>query len=390
MKKILSALSGVCLAAVSCLTFYSPVAVHADDSYTGSTAWQDWLSYWHSSLNVAIDDITGGTVDADDLYKVRALQYAYVSMLYQQAATAMVTPDNYIPAGTIEAGWYYRGGKAHSVAAFYYGQNGDAVNASGSRVVFASADDFTIAVDYTPAQNVSFPGFTTQNFYGYYYVATQTSEYVNTLTFTGTSCTGIMTNYDFVDSSLAYVSRIATYDSVITMEETTIPSSYYVTSGYYSEHPGRFIGGMLKDPNGQPISNTTQQFIRATVSNSFPDFVDALKDDLYTNFPTYIIDEIWIEPDTPIQPIYPTDFVTGIPKDWTVENPPLPTSPQIDIDVPDATLPDLSGLTEYTDGVGFWWALTGHIMDVFGIRTIVLLLIGIGVFAFVIYRLGAG
>lgn len=89
-------------------------------------------------------------------------------------------------------------------------------------------------------------------------------------------------------------------------------------------------------------------------------------------------------------PIYPTGDYVGIPKEWTIENPVLPTSPQMDIDVPDASLPDLSGISQYTDGVGFWWSLTGWLMDTFGIREIVLLLIGLGVFAFVLYRLGAG
>ena len=124
--------------------------------------------------------------------------------------------------------------------------------------------------------------------------------------------------------------------------------------------PPEFIGGMLKDPNGQPISNTTQKFVRASVSNSFPDFVQSLKSDLDNNFPDSIVNIIWVEPETPSNPIYPTDFVTGIPKEWTIENPALPTSPQMNIDVPDASLPDLSGLTVYGRG---WVLVVAYGLD---------------------------
>lgn len=375
-----------CLALSFVFVCFHPVDAYADDNYTGSSAWQDWLTYWHSSLNVAVDDVSDGAFDADDLYKLRALQYAYGSMLYQQAATAMVTPDNFIPAGTIESGWYYRGGIAHTVTCFYYGQNSDPVNVSGGRVAFASADDFTIAVDYTPKPNISYPAFLTMNFYGYYYIASNSS-----LTFTGTNCTGIMSNYDFVDSQQCYVSRIATYDTIITMDETTLSSSYFVTSGYYSDRPARLIGGMLKNPNGQPISNTTQQFIRATVSNSFPDFVDALKEDLYSTYPSYIIDEIWIDPDTPIEPIYPTDFVTGIPRDWTIENPPLPTSPNVSLSPRDADFSIIDpseAVAQNSSAFDFWWWLTDRILTYTDMKNIVVLFVGLGAVSYVLWRIG--
>ena len=231
LKKILSACTSVLVAAASIGFCCRPVPVYAEDSYTGSTEWQNWLDYWHSSLNVAIDDITGGAVDADDLLKVRALQYAYSSILYQQVSQALVTSDNYIPAGTVESGWYYRGGLPHTVTCFYYGQNNDPANAPGGSVVFASAPDFTISIDYTPTQNISYPAFYSVDSYGYYYVASQTDNYISTLTFNGTNCTGIMSNYDFTDSNVCYVSRIATYNYVKTYDENSVSSSLFVTSG---------------------------------------------------------------------------------------------------------------------------------------------------------------
>lgn len=177
-------------------------------------------------------------------------------------------------------------------------------------------------------------------------------------------------------------------------ETASTPSSYQAYSMFnvntYSS-PGVYysmqdFAALSYQGNSRPdvIGYAKQvQMPAGTIDSDYPQI---LINWVNENYPEYN----YLFPDVPPDPIYPTDFVTGIPKDWTVENPPLPTSPQMDISIPEATLPDLSGLTEYTDGVGFWWALMGHIMDIFGIRTIVLLLIGIGVFAFVIYRLGAG
>lgn len=152
----------------------------------------------------------------------------------------------------------------------------------------------------------------------------------------------------------------------------------------------------------RPGNETPSQIIGASVGFSAPSsgFVPGENVDYLNNVMLpYFRDIPEIEPyvpapyvpGEPYEPIYPTgDFVTGVPKEWTVENPVLPTSPQMNIDIPNASLPDLSGLSQYTNGVGFWWSLTGWIMDTFGIREIVLLLIGLGVFAFVLYRLGAG
>lgn len=380
MCKKIAVCTAVLVAAASVGVCCRPVPVYAEDSYTGSTEWENWLDYWHSSLNVAIDDVTGGTFDADDLVKVNALQYAYASMLYQQAASAFVQEGSNVPSGNIFSGWYYRGNVPHNVTVFGYGSRDDPAVAS-SNIPIVSADDFSISLIANYPTSLAYPTFYTSFIDpGRWYYTTLDYRF----TFEGTICSGIVTNASF---STQEVSAYTITNSVVELNDASYPSTRFVNHSY----PTLYLGGVLKDSNGSPISNTRQQFVRASVSNSFPAFVDNLKQEMYNNYSPEIVDIIWTDPETPFEPIYPTgEYVTGIPKEWTVENPVLPTSPQMSIDVPDASLPDLSGLSQYTDGVGFWWSLTGWIMDTFGIREIVLLLIGLGVFAFLLYRLGAG
>ena len=106
-----------------------------------------------------------------------------------------------------------------------------------------------------------------------------------------------------------------------------------------------------------------------------------------TNYPEYI----YLLPDKPYEPEYPTDFVTGIPKDWTITNPQLPTMPNLSLDIPDSTLPSMdvsSELGQYTDGVRFWWALTGWVMDTLGIKTLVIVFLIIGIAVFALFKIG--
>lgn len=91
------------------------------------------------------------------------------------------------------------------------------------------------------------------------------------------------------------------------------------------------------------------------------------------------------EPD--YDPIYPTDLVTGIPKDWTITNPRLPDIPEIAIDKPIGDLPVIS-LSPYAHGVGFWWALVGEILDVTSLKALCLTFLGAGLLIYCLWRLG--
>lgn len=87
------------------------------------------------------------------------------------------------------------------------------------------------------------------------------------------------------------------------------------------------------------------------------------------------------------EPIYPTDFVTGVPKDWTITNPQLPEIPKIGIDKPSGDLPTIS-LAPYAHGVGFWWALVGEILDTTALKSLCITFLGVGLLIYCLWRLG--
>lgn len=352
MKKIIAALSGVCLAAVSCLTFYRPVTVHADAG----------------ELVGAVDYFTG--LDSAAVQSLSPAGFAVAGAVFavNQALAHPIEGIGAIDASSLTtfSGVYATGSSSNreiklATVSIY---SGSFNSSDGDGVSFIYGDDYDdICRFYGTFSSIKCQA--TQN----------GSAFIISLGGIGGS--GNMQIYNFKDNTSANTG--SSYQAYLSCNVHT--SSYIPT---YKDPSFIAQYGYLGNSRPDLIGNAKQvQLPAGTIDSDYPQI---LINWVNENYPEYID----LFPDLPPDPIYPSEYVTGLPKDWTIENPPLPTSPQIDISVPDATLPDLSGLREYTDGVGFWWALTGHIMDVFGIRTIVLLLIGIGVFAFVIYRLGAG
>lgn len=356
MKKILAALSGVCLAAVSCLTFYRPVTVHADAGELAGA-----VDYFTGLDSAAVQSLSpAGFAVAGAVFAVNQALSHPIEGVGAMDASALTTFSGMYRVGNDVDGWEYRLGTASIYSGSFNLSDGEGM------AFLYSADYDCVCRFYGAASSVSA---------SFYENGTGSGVWIMGFYQLGT---GSYEVYNYKNSEIAQS-----------------PSSYFpsfhfnvytrsgVTCSYKTVQ--QIVNGAYNDTSRPDLlGQCTQVSLPAGYIDS--DYPQILIDWVNENYPEYT----YLFPDVPPEPIYPTDFVTGIPKDWTVENPPLPTSPQMDIDIPDATLPDLSGLIEYTDGVGFWWALTGHIMDVFGIRTIVLLLIGIGVFAFVIYRLGAG
>lgn len=87
----------------------------------------------------------------------------------------------------------------------------------------------------------------------------------------------------------------------------------------------------------------------------------------------------------------PSDAYPGIPKDWTIKNPQLPTSPSIGLN---AYKPDLSemnpseSIMEYDSGFDFWWWLTNQALTHTNTKTIVLLAILLGLVGYLLWHLG--
>lgn len=96
-------------------------------------------------------------------------------------------------------------------------------------------------------------------------------------------------------------------------------------------------------------------------------------------------------PDIPYEPIYPTDFVTGVPKDWTITNPQLPSIPDLDFQIPTADFEslDVSPIRQNLSGVGFWWDLLETVLDTTAFKGLFLAFAIIGLAIFVLWKLGA-
>lgn len=107
------------------------------------------------------------------------------------------------------------------------------------------------------------------------------------------------------------------------------------------------------------------------------------------NYPEYT----YLFPDLPPDPIYPSEYVTGIPKDWTIENPPLPTAPSIDFGQGDF---DFSKPSEYLEEVvneaealDFWWWITEKSLKRLSLFDYFLAFITLGVVMFALWRWGS-
>lgn len=120
---------------------------------------------------------------------------------------------------------------------------------------------------------------------------------------------------------------------------------------------------------------------------------DVLLPDLRSKLPD-APDDVFVYPygyDTPIEPIYPTDFVTGVPKDWTITNPQLPEIPDLDFQIPTADFDslDVSPIRQNLSGVGFWWDLLETVLDTTAFKGLFLAFAIIGLAIFVLWKLGA-
>lgn len=145
--------------------------------------------------------------------------------------------------------------------------------------------------------------------------------------------------------------------------------------------------GYLGNSRPDLIGNAKQvQLPAGTIDSDYPQILINWVND---NYPEYT----YLFPDVPPEPIYPTDFVTGIPRDWTIENPPLPTAPYIDFGQGDF---DFSKPSEYLEEVvneaealDFWWWLTEKTFKKCGVFEYFLAFITLGFAMFALWRWGS-
>ena len=107
------------------------------------------------------------------------------------------------------------------------------------------------------------------------------------------------------------------------------------------------------------------------------------------NYPEYIY--LLPEPPQPESEYATDDIVPGIPKDWTIINPELPTAPHFEINVPDAdfSILDVSDtIAQYVIPIGFWFTLLDQTLDALHLKVILYVALAFGLLIYIVWKLG--
>ena len=343
-----------------------------EENYIESQEWQEYKSYWVTTTDKQINNFVATQspeLQAQYLTYILAGNMAIANMQYQENAIAMRADPNTgaidysvdIPAGSIQTGWYYRGGKPHSGIIFFYGTSGDPISINSDTIIYASGDDFTIGLHATLNSNYAYHTiYSSVDSYGNYtYRGNFNNVYDPAVSFDGTLCSGFMANVGLYSWPTVHLS--GTSDSICTYDQSSLPSSYFVTTGYESYLPSWALLGCLKDSSGSPISNSRQEFIRASVGNNFPDFLLNLKQQLDDEFPEEIVNELWYDPTQgePLPDVGTLDSLTFPPG--------LPSSSFNDVELPSEPLP-----AKMLSGASFWFTQFTNMIDALGVKYIVI------------------
>lgn len=109
----------------------------------------------------------------------------------------------------------------------------------------------------------------------------------------------------------------------------------------------------------------------------------------YPDFAPYMYDPDAVDPE---DPIYPTgETLQGIPKEWTVVNPQIPSPGNLDLQLPTADYSDadiVPIIEENSEGLGFWWSLLTYILEEFRVKSLVILALVCGLLVTVLTKLG--
>lgn len=358
-KKMAAACSGIVLGAVSCLSFYDPVPVHADFGDLAGTA-----DYIMAATGTEAEGFTESPV-AGWLLMLYVFQQFYYDYEYDIAANnGMVLQEM--------SGTYMDelGNEKFAVVCLTENWTNPSLETWWCPVVYS--DDFGLSVDVPGGGSlrIQYDGASSParlNLYG----SSGLLIHSNSETYLAGSVSGdsvglqarpIFGNFDSYLYGTGLASRFKKWavnaNTNFTLKNTA-PAAY--------ELP--------------PSDNMTFANIDAYIQGDFRDYV-------VEYYPEYIY--LLPEP-APEPPQYDTDVVTGIPKEWTITNPQLPTSPHLDLTVPDGDFQDIDPgdtLTGFSSGVGFWWAMVNEFLTTFHIKALALALLAVAVAIFALYKIG--
>ena len=353
-KKLTVVCSGAALAVTTCLSTYDPIPVYADaGNFVG-----------------AVDYILSSTADSAGFILTPGGGYVAGAIIgiYLCTQNPMFAGQSDLDASSITciSGYYYLGTELHTC---YSACSSLDMSFSDGRVPVCVGTDFTAtAVCSSTITHCIVDASSTSIWYR----------------FTPYSLGDCWLNLDSGVFASGDNQGYYYYGAHAFVPKYTLDSAPVYTYG--DDISGRFIH------NGYAIAKLAGSNLLPSgtldLSNPMLYIDSVLRPYVEINYPDYVY--LLPEPE-PEPPQYDTDVVTGIPKEWTITNPQLPTSPHFELTVPDGDFDDIDPgdtFTGFSSGVGFWWAMVNQILTTFHIKALALALLAVAVAIFALYKIG--
>lgn len=350
-KRICAGVSAGALAAACVIAPYDPVPVHADfGSFAG------FVDYYYTTAGwSAASAIPGG------------LEVIAAYLMIKECLSNPITSDGNYDISNFTGGYgqYSHDGVLHQGMVCVPSGN---YNIADGGIVIFNTDELSVSLSVPPGTNslsaacIHSPNSTTWN--NVLYADNSGGFYLTPL--------GSFTNsgHRFLCLSNAY---FAVDSSGI---PTWSPESLDFSRWFKNTSPK--LGGVC-------ITNLPSWDITPDSFNTY--ITDTLNPYLLREYPG--TDTLIYAPEA--DPIYPTGDFVGIPKEWTIENPQLPTSPSIDFADADADFSIIDpseAVSDNSTAFDFWWWLTSNVLDRLALKSIVLLFVGLGAVSYVLWKVG--
>lgn len=322
-----------------------------------------------------------------DVLRVIALQDRFFRYCadYLEGTTVSVPSDM-----SYTSGFYRYNGSELRSASIYAPSNGSAIpTALGSKSdppsLVASSPDFTINFWIESSYSASLSTF---DYYGA--LSGSQSEYM--VQWSGGSS----------GASKQFIVHLTNSSGKVFQSDNYLPNVYRNYGEYYR---GVFMSETIPNFTRDNYNCFDSAVCGGGVSGTLPagDFNgdqpwNYYNDTLLPIINTYNVDTQYIVYPTgytvPESPIYPTDFVTGIPKDWTIENPQLPTASDLEFEHYEEDLTGFHPIQEIKETVDiikamdFWWWLTEKTLDSLNLKIFYVIFLTVGVLIFIVWIIG--
>lgn len=358
--KLTAAFSGVALGVVSCLSWYDPVPVYADFGN-----FIDSVDYITAATGDDAEELAESPVAGWILMLYVFREFYYETQLDLAANNGMVLSEM--------SGLYINENGQEKLATLCLTTNWTNPSTVEFWCPVLYSDDFGLYVTVPGGGscNISYDG------------ASSPAR----LNITGSSSFLIQSN------SESYLAGSVSGDNIGLQARPffTTSDSYLYGTGLAS----RFKTWASSGNTSPTLKNSAPVAYELPPSDdlSFANLETYLQGDFRDYVVEYYPEYIYLIPDPqPEPPQYATDdIVPGIPKDWTIINPELPTSPHLDLTIPEGDFQAIDPgdtFTGFASGVGFWWAMVNTILNTFQIKTLALALLAVAVAIFAMYKIG--